>query len=319
MLDVAKVIRPSNDGRFDTVVFFDRTAEAVAETQKNIPGSIGFPGDFTTVVLLDDPEEDTVVDTEEELKGEREDSNTAETHRRQMLITQRRRFIQLFPFDIVNLDLEEFLLKPNDPLPGKVVNALRKLLSWQRRSIPGDKGRRIDSFVFMFTTQIGPPNLNEQYLQMLEQYLVQNITTDPELRNLLRQRIGDEAPAELRTRNFAEFFKLAMPKVLAASLRTEDWFIDPEKGIRIYEFGRESREGPYSMLHLVMEVRRQEPPADRRAPGQEGRGVAEAYEAVVRQLFRQGATLVSEASIPRATLERDLERIFSRRKKYLGG
>src|SRR5256885_11024715 len=43
MLDVAKVIRPSNDGLFDTVFFFTRSDEAVLETRKNIPGAIGFP------------------------------------------------------------------------------------------------------------------------------------------------------------------------------------------------------------------------------------------------------------------------------------
>src|SRR5437870_8596447 len=54
MLDVAKVIRRSKDGRFDTVFFFTRKDESVIETRKNIPGATGFPGDFVEVVLLND-------------------------------------------------------------------------------------------------------------------------------------------------------------------------------------------------------------------------------------------------------------------------
>ena len=43
MLDVAGVIK-KNDGRFDNVVFFDYKDEQVLETQRRIPGAIGFPG-----------------------------------------------------------------------------------------------------------------------------------------------------------------------------------------------------------------------------------------------------------------------------------
>src|SRR5260370_41901290 len=51
MLDVAKVIRPSAAARFDTVCFFDRTVELVAQTQLRVPGSIGFAGSFVETVL----------------------------------------------------------------------------------------------------------------------------------------------------------------------------------------------------------------------------------------------------------------------------
>jgi hypothetical protein len=319
MLDVAKVIRRSNNGKFDTVVFFDKSAEGVAETQKNIPGAIGFPGDFPKVVLLDDVDEDNVVDTGEELRADTADRDTAETHSHQMLIAQRRQFIRQFPFDVINLDLEEFLLKPNDPLPGRVVNALRKILGWQRRLIPNGGGECVDCFCLMFTTQIGPPNLSADYLGMLENYLARNIEDDPALGELLRVRTGIGDPTGLRMSNFAEFFRLAMPKVLAQSFRTEDWYVDPDRGISMYEFERNSSSGPYKMLHLVMDVRRQRPRSDQRPPGAEGTGVRTAYQAVVRQLFTQREIVVSDGTIEKVHLQQDLEKIFSRRKKYLEG
>src|SRR6266851_4521137 len=51
MLDVADIIARSTTGRFDTVYFFDKTADLVAQTKRRIPGSIGFAGNFVETVL----------------------------------------------------------------------------------------------------------------------------------------------------------------------------------------------------------------------------------------------------------------------------
>src|SRR5436305_14769112 len=68
MLDLAQVVRRSDTGRFDTIFFFDKDQEHVAETTRRIPGAIGFVGDFVDTVLLDDPEEATIVDSFEALE-----------------------------------------------------------------------------------------------------------------------------------------------------------------------------------------------------------------------------------------------------------
>src|SRR5579859_2799215 len=181
LLDVERVIKPSADGWFDVVCFFDRTEEYVIETQKRIPGATGFPGDFTKIVLRQDPEEEQVIDEIAPLKSPEGDADTLEIQEAQRDLAQRRKFIQQFPFDIINLDLEEFLFKPNDPIPGRVVNALRKVFAWQRRPLvlsgPGKKvvSLPLEGFSLMFTTQIGPANLNEEYLGMLAAYLDGNI------------------------------------------------------------------------------------------------------------------------------------------------
>src|SRR5258708_4697676 len=62
MLEVEKVIRTSASDRFDSVCFFDVDEECVNETQKRIPGAIGFPGDFVEIVCADDPDEDSLSD-----------------------------------------------------------------------------------------------------------------------------------------------------------------------------------------------------------------------------------------------------------------
>jgi hypothetical protein len=54
-------------------------------------------------------------------------------------------------------------------------------------------------------------------------------------------------PIEVRCRfvttNFDLFFMLGMPKVIARTLLAEDWYIDPDVGIKLYEFERPSKDG----------------------------------------------------------------------------
>jgi hypothetical protein len=98
MLDVAKVITRSRVGRFDTVYYFDRTPELVAETAHRIPGSIGFAGNFLETVL-------TPVVLGDPLAAPSEEPDTADVRRRQTLGGTRQAFEASFPFDVLNLDL----------------------------------------------------------------------------------------------------------------------------------------------------------------------------------------------------------------------
>src|SRR5208283_2211413 len=187
MLDVAKVLRPSSGDKFNTVVFFDKDADAVNETQKRIPGAIGFPGNFTYVVLAIDPDEDMHKDRDY-LAPPNDETDQYTTRKRQLTLDQRRKFIRTFPFDVINLDLEEFIFKPNDPFPGKVVNALRKVFEWQRLPLPQLNDAPLEGFTLMFTTQIGPPNISDEYVNMLREYLVHNLEADSSLGELLQTK-----------------------------------------------------------------------------------------------------------------------------------
>jgi hypothetical protein len=323
-LDVEKVIGPSEKGWFDVVCFFDRDEEYVLETQKRIPGAIGFPGNFTKIVLLQDPQEEQVIDEVAPLLSPKDEADTLQTQQRQLELAQRRKFIQQFPFDIINLDLEEFLFKPNDPIPGRVVNALRKVFAWQRRSLllPGGGSRTVpvelDGFSLMFTTQIGPSNLSEDYLEMLSRYLDDNIRGDKGLHNLFRERTQREDPAALRAANFEKFFKLAMPKTLLNILMEEDWHVDPESGIRLCEIQRLSEDGPYKIVHTTMDVKRQNPKRENRAPGTTPEAVLEAYRQVARGIFSQDDNVISDGTINRVAMQAHLDKVFARGKKYMG-
>lgn len=317
MLDVAKVITRSDRG-FDTVFFFDRNPQLVFETKKRIPGAIGFPGNFVNLVLLDDPDEDNLVDGDDALMSPLSEPDKASIRRSQLQLAQRRTFIRSFPFDVINLDLEGFLFKPGDKFPGKLVNSLRKIFAWQRRklNVPGYHNETLDGFSLMFTTQIGPSNLSSDYLNMLRKKLQNNLTDNEELKPLLVNRSGVDDVSSLQNDHFDIFFKLAMPKVLADILMEADWYIDPQKGIQIFEYERPLDNGSYRMLHLVMDIKRKNPPQNERAPGEHSPVAQEAYRKVVHQIFVKREIVVTEDSIDKAKLSSSLERIKARRRKY---
>jgi len=168
----------------------------------------------------------------------------------------------------------------------------------------------------MFTTRIGPPNLTDEYLNMLRDELIGNLERDDALVPLLRERTGTDDINLLQRDQFEMFFKLGVPKVLSAILREEDWYVDAQQGIRTYEFERARAGGPYKMLHFVMDVIRQDPPYSRRAHRAPTPEAEIAYQEVVRQLISELERLVTLETIDQDSLRANLERIKQRRRVY---
>ena len=116
------MITLSEQDTFDTVYFFDKSNLDVIETQKRIPGAVGFAGSFVETVLADD-----IVVTNAggsatkrlagALSSATTDKDTTITRKLQRRKDETNKFRESFPFDIVNLDLEEFLFKPSEPMP----------------------------------------------------------------------------------------------------------------------------------------------------------------------------------------------------------
>lgn len=315
MLEQAQVVRKSTvDRRLDTVYFFHRSRELVDSTTKRIPGAIGFPGDFVAIVHADDREEE---DAAAALESPSTDPDTHGTREKQLALSTRRSFVASFPFDVVNLDLEGFFFKRSDPLPGRLANAMRRVFEWQRRPLrgPGTRTETLDGFSLMFTTQIGPANLGDDYLEMLRRYLRSNLDRQPALADHMEQSTGIREIDRLEGADFDAFFRLAAPKLLSSILNEEDWHIDDAGGIQLFELSRESSSGSYKMLHMVMQVRRKVPPRELRAPGTDSATAIAAYEKVTERLFRDGATLVTDAIIDQQALRTDLEAIKAFRRK----
>jgi hypothetical protein len=318
MLDVAKIVYPSATGRFDTVVFFDKTNDLVVRTQETIPGAIGFTGQFLNAVLLDDPGHEDAVDDAHPLDVLQDVTDSRAVRDAQRLREVRRQFIARFPFDILNFDLQEFFFKPNDPMPGRMIRALENVFKWQKLSGTDNQGNSVNvtEFTLMFTTRIGPANLSEDYLDQLSGCLQSNLAREPALRQAFENRVGHSDFHRLRSETFDLFFLLGMPKVLASVLRAEGWTVEPP-GISIYEFTRPEPSPPYKMLHLMMQVRRKAP----HLPGNIVVAEEQNYTQVISHLFETPQIVVDEAVVEpqKPELDRSLAAINGRRKKYLSG
>ena len=252
MLERNKIIRRSEQGRLDSVCFFDYSPERVDQTIKRIPGAMGLPGNFLQVVLADDP----VSDAEDTLSPPSNAQDTQETRSRQILLNTHRTFRDQFPFDVLNLDLEGYLFRPNDRVPGRLVRAMRRMFDWQKRTLKPPFNRPMEGFTLFLTTKIGPPEMGDEYLDMLRSCLGRNMERLPELSGLLSARTGVADAATLERNDFEEFFKLASPKLIASIIDESDWYVEPEPGLMVYEFERRHDNGSYRILHIGMQIRR---------------------------------------------------------------
>jgi len=308
MLEVARVVTRSDTGRFDTVYYFDRTPELVAETEHRIPGSVGFAGNFLETVLapimLGDP-----------LAPPGAEPDRADVRRRQTLQATRRAFEASFPFDVLNLDLEDMTFKAKDPIPGDVIRALRRLCEWQRQPLRGKWGlETLGGFTLLFTTRVGPAELADDYMAMLLNSLNRNIAADDSLAVSLHRRNGLDVTQLLR-QDFGTFFELGVPKIIADVLMEEDWHIEPDPGVMTFRFTR-GGSSPYEIVHFAMNVIRQSPPRDARAPGTTPDTVRTSYTLCMRQLFDTAAVRVTDALAKSAKLEPSLAEIKDRRRQY---
>jgi hypothetical protein len=315
MLNVANIVQMSTKRKFDTVVFFDKDADAVNETLKRIPGSVGFNGKFTEIVLMD-PHAVLPVGTDN-LTSATEDEDTLEIRSIQRDRQQHADFIKRFPFDIINLDLEEFLFKDKDPTPGKVINSIRRIFEWQRRPIrmKGYPVERLDKFSFMFTTQVGPEQLADDHRATLVNCLTENLAEFADLPALLEARSGTTTADHLLQQDFELFFKIAIPKTVAKLGLGEDWYVDPETGVTVFELSRPAANGPYKMLHLVMDFVRPIPDREHRV-GDVPMHAKIAYGDAVRLIVNTAPIVVTPETIDVVKLRESLNRIFRRRKKY---
>ena len=224
-----------------------------------------------------------------------------------------------FPFDVINLDLEEYLLKPKENSPGKLLRCLSKLLTWQKQ--PLSSGHHISEFSLMFTAKLGPPNLTEEYLAMLRDNLLANVARQPHLSTIFEARSGTAHVDVLQQENFEMFFKLSVHKLLAATILDADWYVDSDYGIQVFEFERDpdgDGQKKYKMLHLAMKVKRQEPIRENRAPGTQSQNAVDSYNQVTEKLFGGAETIVSAATIDSELLQANLDLIKEYRRGICG-
>jgi len=320
LLDREKVVKRSAQKEFDTVYFFDTDEVAVIETRKRIPGAIGFPGDFVKIVLQN---EGPAVDlSKDKLDSPADSENTREVRQAQNSSAQLQKLKQAFPFDVMNLDVEQYLFRPKEELPGKLMAALRRIFEWQKNEgadVSGD-AYTIDEFTLMFTTSVGPKNLPATYIEYLRDTCLQgNLNKFAELGKPYLTKSNGRDVTKFFEEDFDGAFKLAVPKSLIELALENDWHIDGSKGVEVYQFDRDAKDGPYRMLHMAMTVRRQQPAQGKRAPGQKVPKVAEdEHRKAIGLLFAQDVIAVESKVVgqTKVEIEADLKKLFHHREKY---
>ncbi|HLO99891.1 MAG TPA: hypothetical protein VK171_14950 [Fimbriimonas sp.] len=294
----------SNSGDFDTVTFFDLDEQRVAQTRKVVPNAVGFPARFEKVM--------TVMPRAAPSNRIDDEDRAARDDERFRSIQQD--FFEKFPFDVINLDLCGHVFKPSDQFPGQVVNAMRRVFELQRSDLihAGSNRGPIDGFTLMFTTEIGPTNLDTAHLDQLEKCLQDNLEEDTNLVALLAERAGTSCVKEIRDSSRDLFFEISVPKLVLRYLHEEDWVVEKERGIHVYKFDRPAgaSKPAYSMLHFVAHITRQMPSRLHRA-GVPSASTKESYSSVVTKLFARKPVEVTEAQVEleRAEIGESLKKI----------
>jgi hypothetical protein len=312
MLDVAKIIRPSPRRGFDSVVFVDRDPEVVRKTRERIPGARGIPGNFVDLILnYAQPGRKRKID---QLTAKKNERDTRNVRLEQVRSSERETLVQSFPFDVINLDLQDYFFRTSEPPPGRLIQALRSVFEWQHNQFDvNGRPETLDGFTLLFTTRVGPPQLHDSEAgDYLREILDRNIANDPDLRDVIENRTGVRLISRLERSDFETFFKIGMPKALLALLVEQEWAIEVERGLKLFEFNRGSGGKSYTMLHLVMDVHEMRRPRRKAFPGQRTAQESDAYRSAARAICAERPEMVEGGTIDRAALEKSLAAIEAR-------
>ena len=254
----AKIIKRSAAKEYDTVVFFDFAPQAVDRTLAIIEGANGFPTDFFNLVNLD---YDHLPDSDQIGDMPRDKDETDATFKAEKNATLFTLFRESFPFDLINLDVERYVIRPSEQLPGHLLSAWDKVLDWQKRSRQHEKSQySLDEFTLFFTTKLGPAELPEPHRSSLIDVLEENVTQFPGLKEILITNYASESAASLYATDFESFLKLAVPKALVSRALARDWILDLDLSYRGYKFDRSPPSSPaYTMMHYILHFKRCSP------------------------------------------------------------
>jgi hypothetical protein len=254
----AKIIKRSRSKLYDTVVFFDFSPQAIDKTLSAIEGANGFPADFFKLMNLGIDEAPTG-DLIDGMPRDRVESDA--TFAREKYTHLFGAFRDEFPFDLINLDVERYVIIPSEELPGNLLAAWDRILDWQKRSRMWEgKPCGVDQFTLFFTTKIGPKDLPSAHRDGLINLLDENVTRFPPLMELLKSQYSVETAANFYESDFDNFLKLAVPKALVSRALSKDWSVDLDLTYRAFVFDRTPPNSEsYTMVHYVLHFRRCSP------------------------------------------------------------
>lgn len=319
-LKLADIVTTDTRDLFTAVSFCERDSGVEAYIRRALPGAIPFIGEFENLVLL--PEEYRALAVDPAYDPQTSGDYSAKDREIARRIIEHREFKESFPYDILNLDFCGYFYKNREPFPGKLFQALRQVMKWQRESVVKGGAEFISGFTLLLTTSLGPTDLADAYERELVSCIASNLEANGELGDILEGRFGIRDAAQLFAEQFEEFFILALPKIITRLLLQEDWFVDHGQPFQVYSFDRsvENTNDVYKMLHIVFQVKRQDPPREARGLG-DSVEATEAYTSVVRSIFEGNVVNVDLALSDDVKNEmlKDLDRVKTHAIQYQKG
>ena len=244
--------RSDHTGRLEGVYFCEKDLDKFGIIA-NLIGSPeqGFQGKFDKIVLFED---------DEETKGKTlEDDQHYPPEVRKRLIEKLKykdahhRLRQAFPFDIINLDVcGGPMFPPGQRVIGPLLRSIGQILTWQTESRFPINNLECNQFTLFLTSHVNPNRTNQNAIEQLKNRVTENINTNADFRSAFYTRYGHNQVDKLARERFAEFFCLALPKIMIhRALHDHGWQVSCGP---TYLFNRDNKwkkNKPYQMMHTV--------------------------------------------------------------------
>jgi len=253
------LVRDEAGGRLNHVYFCERREDEFAQIVNLIKSEqAGFKGDFKEIILFED-DDDTHGKDAVDMVGRTPDKAVRDKFRYKEL---HRRFHNLFPLDVINLDVHGVFFPQHENKYSAMLRAVKKIFEWQQHSLSVEDNHRCERFTLMLTSHLEEGFLKEGALGEMEEIVQDNITNHEEFSEAFNAKFGHTNPGALRVADFPTFFAVTLPKLIAPLAREHGWFGEHR---RIYTYARSTHaeRPPYYMMSSIVNYERLPAEADR--------------------------------------------------------
>lgn len=249
MLEKVNLLR--RDPKTDRLknVYFCEGEEVEFMKIANMIGSTdaGFMEIFEDFVLFQDDQHTRGLN---EYDPSRPVPNAAEIRRKFNCKRMHRQFLELHPFDVINLDLYGNLFPPKGEVFSRMFETIEKVFEMQKRKSSVDE-HTIDGFTLFLTVYVSKEDFNDQVIGQLIDTANDNMA-HKELKAAFEGRYPHGDPGQLVEDDFPTFFSIILPKVVAELASNHGWFGSHKQ---IYLYGRQGKKG-YHMMNSVVSYER---------------------------------------------------------------
>ncbi|WP_165226413.1 hypothetical protein [Aquisphaera insulae] len=251
MLERAKLLkRDRSSGRLENVYYCEADEQEFAKIASLLgSGEAGFMEKFEDFVLFRD---DNHTRGKSRLDPSEKVPDDSSIRRKFACKALHEKFVGLFPFDVINLDLFGNLFPPLGPAYSPILKTFERIFEWQNRASDHD-GHECEGFSLFLTAYVHKENINKTALGDLIRSARSNLRHEV-LSAAFTERYPHGDPGQLMEDNFPVFFSIILPKIIANIALKHRW-IGTHRKIYLYhrtELGNRPELGDYHMMTSVV-------------------------------------------------------------------